>query len=132
MDKKRLSQLVIYAILWSFLFVSPSFTQEEYPLCQSKEDIEQFHGTEVRLIGTYKHVNAGKCWVAKVAIKDGASVVIGYQPSAEQVEEFNDKPVIVIGKILKLFPEEFANQQWLLSPHLVDVKSIEEYTSNFQ
>ena len=79
----------------------------------------------MRLIGTYKYVNAGKCWIAKVLLED-TDVIVKYQPSFQEVKQYNNKRVIIKGKINMGDPGPKGTQitQRILAPHLVGIKSI--------
>lgn len=94
---------------------------KDFPPCQSLSDIEKFHNTSVKLTGTYKYVNAGKCWVAELLLLDGSKVVVGYSPDKEEANFLNDKTVIIYGVISKSHPESNESYQWLMFPHITNI-----------
>lgn len=102
-----------------------------YPFCKSIRDIEKYSGSVVRLLGTYRSANVSKgrqqCWIAEVVLQDSTAVVIRYEPTSEEVEQFNNRTVIAVGRVLQSYPDEC--RQWLVAPHLVEIESIEEYAS---
>ncbi|MEW6183000.1 MAG: hypothetical protein AB1500_07460 [Bacillota bacterium] len=99
---------------------------KQYPFCRSDQDIEKHKNAIVRLVGTYRHVNEGKCRVAAVQLEDGRMVVIEYQPPLEEVKRLNNHAVMLTGRILPGYPRDDTGRRYLLLPHLVDIKSLEE------
>jgi hypothetical protein len=93
------------------------------PLCLTLEDVEAYNGSRVKLIGNYTYSDAGKCWVASVP-----PAVIRYQPSMDEVEQFRNKTVVVVGTIYSSYPQdgEFI-VQCIGGPHLLDIELIAEY-----
>ncbi|MEW6172278.1 MAG: hypothetical protein AB1510_04325 [Bacillota bacterium] len=103
------------------------FGEKSLPICRSGRDIEKHKNSIVRLVGTYRHVNEGKCWVAEVQLEDNKMVVVEYQPPLEEVKRFNNHAVMVTGRIiLSGYPKDNLIRQYLLRPHLVEIKSMEE------
>lgn len=100
---------------------------DRYPLCRTRWEIERYQGTQVRLIGIYRHVDAGKWWVSEIELEDGTRVVLSYQPPPVEVKRFSGRTITVIGTILSSYPEEEEDRDWLDAPHLRDRGPIQEY-----
>ena len=75
-----------------------------YPLCKSRQDIEEHHGSFVSLIGTYKYTSVRKgrhlLGIAQVVLADDTAVILRYGPSQDEVARFDGRKVLAIGRSL--------------------------------
>jgi len=92
------------------------------------QEIKDFHGRAVKIIGTHKIEDTGKgprnIPVSQVVIQDGTRVILAYGPKALEHEDMNGHTVAVIGTILRTCPDE--ERQYIVGPHMVDIQVFEE------
>ena len=121
--------MIILVISAIFIIFKPQIKDNDddalIPRCENSKDIEKYHNTTVELIGRYNYSNAGKCWVALIKLEDNTKVVYQYQPDSENITKYNNKTVRIIGTILRSYPETQLPLQFLILPHLLDIRSIE-------
>jgi hypothetical protein len=96
--------------------------KEEYPLCETKYDIDKYNGEYVELVGTYDHQSTGK-EVDHIVLKDSNTVIVDFNSELEDLDIYNNQTVKVIGKLEKT--NYIESDQSTSIARISDIKSFE-------